>query len=167
MKKRYIWMLLSIAGIVAADQFTKWLTVRHIAPGEIVPVLDGVVHLTYLRNNGMAFSLFEGGRWVFLLFTAVFLVLAALTAVKDWLPHPLARASLVMVTGGAVGNLIDRLLYGSVVDMIEPELIRFAVFNVADIFVTVGAALILVWAFFLDRKKPTREETGIDHDHSV
>ena len=51
--------------------------------------------------------------------------------------------------------------------MIEPELIRFAVFNVADIFVTVGAALILVWAFFLDRKKPTREETSIDHDHSV
>lgn len=167
MKKRYIGTLLGAAGIAAADQFTKWLTARNIAPGGVVPVWDGVVRLTYLRNSGMAFSLFEGGRWVFLVFTAVFLTLAVLAVVKDWLPHPLARTGLVMVSGGAVGNLIDRLLYGSVVDMIELEFIRFAVFNVADIFVTVGAALILVWALFLDRKKPAREGSGVDHDHTV
>lgn len=167
MKKRYFWMLLCAAAIVAADQLTKWLTVRNIPPGETVPIWDGVVHLTYLRNSGMAFSLYQGGRWVFLIFTVLFLVLAALAAVKDWFPHPLFRVCLVMVTGGAVGNLIDRLLYGSVVDMIEVEFIRFAVFNVADIFLTMGSGLLLIWILFLDRKKPEREENGIDQDHPV
>ncbi len=167
MKKRYFWMLLCAAAIVVADQLTKWLTVRHIPPGGIVPVWDGVIHLTYLRNSGMAFSLYEGGRWVFLLFTVVFLVLAVLAALKDWFPHPVVRVSLVLVTGGAVGNLIDRLFYGSVVDMIEVEFIRFAVFNVADIFLTVGAGLLLVWILFLDRKKPKREEAGLDQDHPM
>lgn len=167
MKKRLMWMLAGVAAIVAADQLTKWLTVRNIAPGEIVPVWDGVVHLTYLRNTGMAFSLFEGGRWAFLAFTVVFLVLAALAAVKDWLPHPLARVSLVMMTGGATGNLIDRLVYGSVVDMIEPEFIRFAVFNVADIFLTAGAGLIVVWILFSDRKKSEQKEDSVDHENPV
>lgn len=167
MKKRYFWMLFGIAAIAALDQLTKWLTVRYIAPGEIIPVWDGVVHLTYLRNSGMAFSLYEGGRWFFLAVSAVFLVLAALGLVKNWFPHPLAKVSLVMVAGGAVGNLIDRLFYGSVVDMIEPELFQFAVFNVADIFLTVGAGMILVWAIFLDRKKPKQKEESVDHNHSV
>lgn len=167
MKKRYFWMLLCAAAIVAADQLTKWLTVRRIPPGETVPIWDGVVHLTYLRNSGMAFSLYQGGRWVFLIFTALFLALAALAAVKDWFPHPLFRVCLVLVTGGAVGNLIDRLLYGSVVDMIELEFIRFAVFNIADIFLTTGAGLLLIWILFLDRKKPKREENGIDQNRPV
>lgn len=165
MKKRYLFLLIGAAAIVGADQLTKYLTVQNIPLGGIVPVWDGVVHLTYLRNSGMAFSLFEGGRWVFLAFTVIFLAFATLAAGKDWMPHPLAKIALAMLAGGAVGNLIDRLIYGSVVDMIEVEFIRFAVFNVADIFVTLGAALLLVWAIFLDRKKP--EEKKVDDENPV
>jgi len=151
-------MALGTVLIAAADQLTKYWTVRAIPLYSTVPLLDGVVRLTHLRNTGMAFSLLQGGRWLFLIFTAAFLVLAALAVWKDWLPHPLARAALVMLTGGAVGNLIDRVRTGAVVDMIELEFIRFAVFNVADIFVTLGAVLLLVWAVFFDRKGKAHED---------
>lgn len=157
-------MLLGAAAIAGADQLTKYLTVRNIPPHAVVPLWPGVVHLTYLRNAGMAFSLFEGGRWVFLALTAVFLVFAVLAAARDWFPHPVGRTALSMLAGGAVGNLIDRLLYGSVADMIELEFINFAVFNVADIFVTAGAGLLLVWALFLDRRK-SEARTGNEKDH--
>ncbi len=160
MKRRYVLMPLGAALIAVADQLTKYWTVRAIPLYGTVPLLDGVVRLTHLRNTGMAFSLFEGGRWLFLVLTAVFLVLAALAVWKDWLPHPLARAALVMLSGGAVGNLIDRLRTGAVVDMIELEFIRFAVFNVADIFITLGVVLLMVWAVFFDRKgKGKRHES--------
>ncbi len=158
-------MLTGAAAIAGADQLTKYLTVRKIPLHAEMPLWPGVAHLTYLRNAGMAFSLFEGGRWVFLALTAAFLVFAVLASARDWFPHPLGRTALTMLTGGAVGNLIDRLLYGSVVDMIELEFIHFAVFNVADIFVTVGAGLILIWVLFFDRKKPAaRTANETDHD---
>jgi len=163
--KRYLMMLLGVAGIVAADQAAKYLTLAHIPLHGVVPVWDGVVHLTHLRNSGMAFSLFEGGRWVFLALTLAFLALAVTAAVRDWLPHPVGRTALVFLAGGAVGNLIDRLLYGSVVDMIEVDLIQFAVFNVADIFVTIGAALLLIWGLFLDRnKKDVPKDSGTSEE---
>lgn len=158
MKRRYVLMTLGAALIAAADQMVKAWTVRAVPLYATVPLLDGVVHLTHLRNTGMAFSLLQGGRWLFLIFTAAFLALAALAVWKDWLPHPLARAALTMLAGGAVGNLIDRIRTGAVVDMIELEFIRFAVFNVADIFVTLGGALLLVWAVFFDRKGKAHED---------
>ncbi len=161
MKRRELWMLLCVLAIAAADQLSKWLTVRAIPPHGRVPLWPGVVHLTCLHNSGMAFSLFEGGRWVFLILTVVFLALAALALRRSWVPHPLGRWALVSIAGGAMGNLIDRLFYGAVVDMIELEFVDFAVFNVADIFVTVGAALLLVWGLFFDRE---RKGDGAGHD---
>lgn len=152
--KRYLAMLLGAGAIVGLDQLTKFWTVQNIPMYGAVPAWDGVFHLTYIRNTGMAFSLFEGARWLFLLLTAAFLV-AAVTAVrKKWLTHPLSLWALTFIVGGAIGNLIDRALTGAVVDMIEVDFMNFAIFNVADCFVCIGAVLLVIWAIFFDRKKP-------------
>ena len=161
---RYLFMLLGAGAIVGLDQWTKYLTVQNIPLSGTVPVWDGVFHLTYFRNAGMAFSLLEGARWFFLVLTVVFLAVAVLAVVKKWLNHPLALTALTCIVGGAIGNLIDRAMTGEVVDMIELEFMRFAVFNVADCFLTVGTALLVIWVLFLDRKKPAPPKEDVHED---
>lgn len=147
--------------IVAVDQWTKYLTVAHIPLGSVVPVWDGVFHFTHIHNTGMAFSLLEGGRWFFLIMTLAAFILLGVALKKKWITHPSGLWALAMIAGGAVGNVIDRALYGYVVDMIEIEFIRFAVFNVADCFVVCGAILLVIYAFFFD--KPQKKEDA-PHD---
>lgn len=148
---------------VILDQVTKYLVVQHIPYGGHVAVWPGVFHLTHIHNTGMAFSLLEGGRWVFLVVTVVALALMVLSIVKKWFSHSLTLWSLAAVAGGAVGNLIDRLLLGYVVDMIEVEFIRFAVFNVADCFVVCGGILLAV-SIMLFEKDPPKKEISHDSD---
>lgn len=187
---RYLAMLLGTGAIVGLDQLTKYLTTTHILcrPYELngqiiscaqaidpassaglpqtIPALDGVFHLTHFHNTGMAFSLLEGARWLFLALTVLILTVAVLAVVKKWLTHPLSLVALTFIVGGGIGNMIDRALHGAVVDMIELEFMNFAVFNVADSFVCVGAALLVIWAIFFDRKKPEPVKEA-EHDDSV
>ena len=83
---------------------------------------------------------------------------------KKWVNHPVGYWALAMIAGGAVGNLIDRVRLGYVVDMIEVEFMRFAVFNVADCAVCVGAALLVVYAFFFDEDSKKKKENSHDSD---
>lgn len=153
----YLFLILFSALIAALDQFTKYLTVANIPLGGNVPVWDGVFHFTYLKNTGMAFSLLEGGRWFFLVLTVAALALMVLAVVKKWVNHPTGLWALASIAGGAVGNLIDRVRLGFVVDMIEVEFMEFAVFNVADCFVVCGAILLVIYTLFFD--KPKKENT--------
>jgi len=139
--------------IVVVDQIAKYLTVTHIALGEVIPFWDGVFHFTYLQNTGMAFSMFEGGRWFFLVLTVVALALMIAAVAKKWVVHPTGLWALAAIAGGAIGNLIDRVCLGFVVDMIEVEFMDFAVFNVADSFVVCGAVLLVIYTFFFDKPK--------------
>ena len=150
---RYLWMTLSAAAMVALDQLTKLWTVRHIPLGGAAPAWEGVFHLTYVQNTGMAFSMLRGGRWLFLIVTAVVLTALCVLVARGKLRHPVALAAVTCIVGGGVGNLIDRLLHGYVVDMIALDFMDFAVFNVADCFVCIGAGLLLLWALVLDRKE--------------
>ena len=148
----YGWMLLFVAGIVAADQVTKYLTVAYIELYQDVPAIDGLFHLTYVRNTGAAFSSFEGMRWLFLLIFAVFTALLVYELVKKTLPFTrLEWWCIAAIYGGGLGNIIDRVRLGYVVDMIEVEFIRFPVFNVADCFITCGCILLLVHLILFDR----------------
>lgn len=149
----YLALILFSIVIVCLDQLTKYLVVANIALGEVVPVWDGVFHLTYLRNTGMAFSLLEGGRWFFLVLTVISLTLIVLTIRKKWVSKPAELWALAAIAGGAVGNMIDRARFGYVVDMIEVEFMDFAVFNVADSFVVCGAAVLVIWTLFFDKQK--------------
>lgn len=152
-RKTQIALLVFMAAIVGLDQLTKYLTVRGIPMGAQVPLIPGVIHLTYVRNTGAAFSLFSGMRWLFLLLVVVFFAATVLLIRRGVVTRTAELWSLAAIGGGALGNAIDRLLYGSVIDMIEPEFIDFAVFNVADSFITCGAVVLVIFLLFFERKK--------------
>ena len=149
---RYFLMLASIAGITALDQWTKALTLRNIPLYGRVPVIDGLFHFTYVQNTGAAFSSFEGMQWLFALIFAVFTVWLLWEFSGKRLPFkPLDRALIVAIYAGGLGNMIDRLRLGFVVDMIEVEFINFPVFNVADCFITCGCFAMIFSLFFINK----------------
>jgi signal peptidase II len=146
-------MALFAAVIVAADQITKYLTVELIPLFSRVDVIPGLFHLTYVRNTGAAFSAFQGMQWLFVLVFTVFTVGIIWEFSKKRLPFTtLERWCIAAVYGGGLGNMIDRLRLGYVVDMIEVEFIRFPVFNVADCFITCGCILLMVHLFLFNRE---------------
>ncbi len=136
---------LFVAGIVAADQFTKYVTVANIALGQEVPFLPGLLRFTYVQNTGAAFSSFEGQQWLFALIFLVFTVVILWefkTKKMGFLPFE--RWCIVAIYGAGLGNMIDRVRLGYVVDMIETEFMVFPVFNVADCFITCGCIALMV-----------------------
>ena len=142
-------MLYAIAAALAliADQLLKYWTTLNLALGEESPLIDGIIHLTNVHNTGSAFSFlggWAGARWLFLVLTVAFLVIVVMGFTKNIIRHPLGKITAALVTAGAVGNAIDRALYGFVVDMFEVEFMNFAVFNVADIFITCCGILFCV-----------------------
>lgn len=150
--------------LVILDQLVKYLVKTNIPLGSPVPFLPGILGLTHIHNTGAAFSMLSGARWFFVLLTVAFVVFGMWVLLAGRLRHPLGKWSWVLVLGGAIGNLIDRCLYGYVVDMFEVQFMRFAIFNVADIFVVVGGILFCIYYLFLHDKKK-EEETP--HDPSL
>lgn len=148
----YIWMLLFTLGIVAADQLSKLWILNHIALYDHIPAIPGLFRLTYVQNTGAAFSMLEGRQWVFLLVFLLFTGIIIYDLWKKKLPFTtLERWCIAAIYAGGVGNLIDRLRFGYVVDMIETEFIQFPVFNVADSFITCGCILLLVHLFLFNK----------------
>ena len=144
--------------IVILDQVTKYLTVVNIPLGTAIPAIPGLFRLTYLRNTGMAFSMLEGGRWFFLIMTAAAFVFMGIVLKKKWITHPTGLWAMAAIAGGAIGNLIDRIRLGYVIDMIEVTFMKFAVFNVADCFVVCGAILLVIYTFFFDKPAKKGEQ---------
>lgn len=141
------------AGIVVADQVTKYLTVASIPLYQDVPFLPGVLNLTYVQNTGAAFSSFEGQQW---LFAVIFLVFTGLIFWEYYKKPmgflPFERWCIAAVYGGGLGNMIDRVRMGYVVDMIETSFMEFPVFNVADIFITCGCILMMAHLIFCNKE---------------
>ena len=132
------------AGIVALDQFTKYLTVANIALYQDVPFIPGLLQLTYVQNTGAAFSSFEGQQWLFALIFAVFTGMIVYEYFKKTMGFTaFERWCIAAIYGGGLGNMIDRVRLGYVVDMIETTFMEFPVFNVADCFITCGCFLLL------------------------
>jgi len=151
--------LFIIAGSVLLDQWVKSWAVGTLQSVGTIPLIDGVFHLTYAENTGAAFSLLRGGRWLFVCVTVAILIAIVILLCRGFVRHFLGKISLYMVIGGAIGNLIDRVLHGYVVDMLDFRLIQFAIFNVADCFVTVGGVLFAMYILFLhDKKESSKEE---------
>ena len=135
---------LFVGAIVAADQFTKYLTVANIALYADVPFLPGLLQLTYVQNTGAAFSSFEGQQWLFALIFAVFTGMIIWEFRKNTMGFTtFERWCIAAIYGGGLGNMIDRVRMGYVVDMIETTFMEFPVFNVADCFITCGCVLMM------------------------
>ena len=150
---QYALMLLAVAGITALDQWTKYLTVQNIPLYGQVPAIDGLFHFTYVQNTGAAFSMLRGAQWFFALVFLVLTVAVVWDMVKKTMPFTkLERWLIVCVYAGGLGNMIDRLRLGYVVDMIEVEFMNFAVFNVADCFITCGCILLMLHLIFFNKE---------------
>ena len=150
---QFLFYALFTAAIVAADQITKYLTVAHIPLYADVPFLPGVLQLTYVQNTGAAFSSFEGQQWLFALIFAVFTGAIVYEYVKKAMPFTnLERWLIAAVYAGGLGNMIDRIRLGYVVDMIETTFMEFPVFNVADCFITCGCILLMVHLIFFNKE---------------
>lgn len=140
-----LFMALFAGAIVAADQLVKLWVVEAIPLYGQVPAIDGLFHLTYVQNTGAAFSAFEGAQWLFALIFLLLTVAIIWEFPRKKLPFTtLERWCIAAVYGGGLGNMIDRLRLGYVVDMIKVDFINFPVFNVADCFITCGCILLFV-----------------------
>ena len=149
---QFLLYALFAAGIVAADQWTKYLTVANISLYQDVEFIPGFLGLTYVQNTGAAFSAFEGQQWLFAIIFAVFTV----AILWEYFKKPMGfskfeRWCIAAVYGGGLGNMIDRVRFGYVVDMIETKFMVFPVFNVADCFITCGCIALMISMVFLNR----------------
>lgn len=151
--KKWLPLGLFTAAIVAADQITKALVRSKLPLGKAIPLIPGVIHLTHVENDGAAFSMLSGGRWIFLGLVAVFLAAVGLLLWKKIITKPAELWCLAAIAGGALGNAVDRALRGTVTDMIDPVFVTFAVFNVADCFITCGTIVLAVYLVFFDKQK--------------
>ena len=149
-----------MALIVALDQISKWLVVANIPLYESVDVIPGVFRFTYIRNDGAAFGMLDDARWVFMILSTVAIVgvLAYMFIKKP--QSKLLCVSLAFMVGGGVGNMIDRVCLGYVIDFLDfcafPKLWMWN-FNVADSFVVVGAGMLMLW-MVLDLIREMKEE---------
>ncbi|WP_313470346.1 signal peptidase II [Carnobacterium sp.] len=133
------------AVIIGIDQWTKYLTVTHIPLHDVVEVIPGVLSWMYLQNSGAAWSILEGQMWFFYLITFVVVGVIIYYLQQYGRNSRLLSIALAFILAGAVGNFIDRLRIEYVVDMIRLEFIDFPIFNVADMSLSIGVALMLLY----------------------
>lgn len=153
-RQRILYALIILFGILS-DQISKLLAVKYLSVRETLPLIRDVFHFTYVENRGAAFGMLKDHRWVFLVFSTVAIVALGVYLFRgvsyfsdkreDGTYPPLSTlggVALSLIVSGGVGNMIDRIFLGYVVDFLDFTLIDFAVFNVADSYVTVGAGLL-------------------------
>lgn len=140
------------AVIVVLDQLAKYLTIANIALYDAIPFIPGLLELTYIQNTGAAFSSFEGQQWLFALIFVLFTGMILYEYFKKPMPFTaLERWCIAAIYGGGLGNMIDRVRLGYVVDMIHTTFMDFPVFNVADCFITCGCAVMMVSLFLCNK----------------
>ena len=150
--KKLIQYTLFVLLIVLADQWTKWIVVENIPLFGRVEFWPGILSWTYTKNTGAAWSMLEGQRWLFILIFAVLTVLLLLEYFKFRMPFTtFERWLIAAIYAGGLGNIIDRVRLGYVVDMIHTDFINFPVFNVADCFITCGCIGLMIHLIFFNK----------------
>ncbi|HHX13707.1 MAG TPA: signal peptidase II [Clostridiales bacterium] len=139
--------------VIGLDQLTKLLIRQNFEPGQSLPLIEDVLHLTYVQNQGAAFSILEGKPLFFIVINAIVVaVILVYIALRRRTLHPLALTALALVAGGGAGNnLIDRVRFGYVVDFIDFQI--WPVFNVADIGVVVGVGLLFIYVIIIESRR--------------
>ncbi|SHI20083.1 signal peptidase II [Sporobacter termitidis DSM 10068] len=139
--------------IVLLDQVSKYFLTIKLSGGGVAALLPGLVHMIYVQNTGAAFSFLQNVPWLLIAVSSVVILLIAAGLIRyrnriDWV----GKLGLGFILGGALSNLFDRAIFGYVADFFEFEFVRFAVFNVADIFITVGGVVFCLWYLFKGSK---------------
>ena len=159
--KNKMFLIGIIAAIVALDQWSKWMIKTSYDLYHSEPVIQDFFHFTYVTNDGMAFGLsFPGGKQVLLFVTLVLTGVIIWMLWKEQNSHNLIRYGLSFILAGAIGNMIDRVLYGKVVDFLDIMVgdFHWYIFNVADSAVTTGMILFILHTILIGEKKPITSE---------
>jgi len=159
-----VWYLLILLALIGADQGLKWWITSHLAIGESTSFLPGIMRFTRLHNYGAAWSSLSGKTVVLLVITTVLMVAVAVLLVKKIVRHPLGVSACLLILGGGLGNYIDRIFRGYVVDMFDLQFMSYPIFNLADCFVVVGVILGAVYYLWIyekcDRKGKDENDTA-------
>lgn len=153
---------------VGIDQIIKLIVVSNMSLGDSIPIINNVLHITYVLNDGAAFSFMSGQVWLLCGVTSVIMGVLIYLYISKRVTHKLAITSLALIESGGIGNLIDRffngdvLFQGKVVDYVDFRLINFAVFNFADCCVVIGTITLVVYLLFFDVEKPAKVEENAD-----
>lgn len=154
-------MYLAVCGaltllVVLLDYITKRIVSGNMVLYQSIPVIKGVFNITYVKNTGASFGMMAGARWFFVAVTVILIAAVIYYAVKNKITDKLFLVSASFVVGGGIGNLVDRIATGAVVDFFDFCLINFAIFNVADCFVVVGVILMAI--YYIKEEKTKKEE---------
>ena len=143
----YIYIAI-IALSIVLDQITKYAVVANMVEGQSIPIIENILHLTYVKNPGAAWGMLANHRWVFMTFSTVAIIGLGIYLFGFSKDHKWVKISLAMIIGGGIGNMIDRTILGYVIDFIDfyafPTVWMY-VFNVADSFVCVGAVMLMYY----------------------
>jgi len=150
--KRLPWLLLISALVIVADRWTKNWVSAHVRLGGAIPIIPRVLRITHWTNEGAAFSLFadtaspHAVRWALIVFTLLAAIVILVVLIRIGNQFTLTTVALALILGGAIGNVHDRIVYGSVVDFIEVHIFTYhwPDFNVADSSVVIGACLLML-----------------------
>lgn len=142
--------------VVIADQVSKAIVVSNIELHTGAGFIPGLISFYHTQNTGAAFSMLSDKPWVFMVLSTVMIAAISWFLYKEYRRHPLLTVALSLILGGGIGNMIDRVRLGYVTDFLRFEFIEFAVFNVADSCITVGAVLLVVYLVFFESKVEKR-----------
>lgn len=150
--------------MIVLDQVVKYWALTSLQAQHTIPLIENVFHLTYVENRGAAFSLLAqfDSRWIFVALAVTITIVIFIVLRIDYIQTALGRWSLVLVAAGALGNAIDRVMHGFVVDLFDFRLIHFPVFNVADIFICVGGVLFVIYFMFQHKDKVPEKKASAE-----
>ncbi len=149
--------------LVAIDQVSKLLVLNNLKDADPVTVIDGFIQFRYVENTGAAFGIFSNNTWALSVFTGIVIILGIIFLATGKLKNKVEYSAVILMLAGGVGNLIDRVFRHYVVDFIEYTFMDYAVFNFADICVTVGAVLIVL-AVIVETIKEKKPEDGENNE---
>ncbi len=152
-----LWCITAVI-LIGIDQLTKFLIVNNFELYESINIIPELFNFTYVQNTGAAFSILKEHTWILSILSVAFCIGLLIFMFLKKPKSKFLRICLVMIFAGAFGNAIDRLFLGYVVDFIETAFMDFPVFNFADILITVGAVLLIVFELFFEREETKEKE---------
>ena len=157
---RFLLYAAALLVMIAGDQALKGWTVSHLELGESTPFIPAIMQLTRVHNYGAAWSSLSGKTVLLIAVTAVMMIAVAVLLLRRVVRQPLGVAACLLILGGGIGNIIDRIRLGYVVDMFDLLLFSYPVFNLADCFVVVGAILGAVYYLWIYEKFDARKKSN-------
>lgn len=146
------WVVAAIC-LVGLDRITKYFAVTYLMDKGSISLIPNIMEFYYTENDGAAFSSFSGQRALLVILPIIMMVVLLVLLHKTKKKPFVMKATVMMIIAGGIGNLIDRILYGYVVDFISFPFLRFPIFNVADVFVSVGGFILVIYLIFFDKEE--------------